>query len=77
MRRCTLEAGHGASHQIIISWDDDECFNPLEVAPQPQQEVHVDYDPAPIVPPAQPETCIACNHLHVGGICKCGCHAHI
>ena len=88
MRRCTLDAGHAGDHHIIITWTDDECFTPsspsLMVVQDPNDPLkvtplaaeHYEIDPAP-PPPPKPQACVACNHHHKGGTCKCGCYEHI
>jgi len=88
MRRCTLEAGHEKDHAIYITWTDDECFSPEDPvqnvvhipvripAEEPSIKMEMEYDPEPIQP-KKPDTCVACQHNHVGGECKCGCYAHI
>jgi hypothetical protein len=70
LQRCTLNAGHDGDHGIFITWGDNDCFTPATVK--------LDYDLAP--PPVEEtavESCAACNHMHKGNTCKCGCYSHI
>lgn len=68
--RCDKKAGHTGNHAITRSWTDDECVMP-SAAPRPTTP--------PVAPPepVAPVKCIACKHMHKGGICQCGCHEHI
>jgi hypothetical protein len=80
MRRCTLEAGHSEDHAIYITWTDNECFSPdqpVHVPVHNQESVGMEYDPQPLPPAKTVEACVACQHKHIGGECKCGCYAHI
>lgn len=70
-QRCDHPAGHPGKHVVMDEWDDDECFNPIQkAAPAPPPP------PAPIGDPTVGK-CVACQHMHKGGVCKCGCHEHI
>lgn len=82
-RRCEQRAGHASKHSYTISWDDDECYNPVTQPPQPvlaaiNQAMTAVAQP-PVVATEQPaaKKCVACSHMHRGGECKCGCHEHI
>jgi len=74
--RCEHPAGHPGSHIVEFTWDDDECAVPV------QNPVQVPATP-PSAPPQVPDLvattvkCVACQHQHKGGPCKCGCHEFI
>lgn len=71
--RCDMPAGHSGEHSITVSWNDEQCWSPdfdEPVALTVVQDVH-----EPVQ--EKPEACIACNHMHRGGECKCGCYNHV
>lgn len=79
-QRCDMPAGHPGDHGIQFTWTDDDCYNPIlsagESRPSPAK-------PAAIVTlptvPTQPTVikCVACQHQHKNGECKCGCYEFI
>lgn len=88
--RCDMPAGHSGDHSITVSWDDNQCWSPETDEPVALRVVQPDMmsglvdnhvrEPvrAPAVePPAAPAKCVACQHQHKGGACKCGCHEFI
>ena len=73
MDRCGKRASHKGAHSITIEWDDDQCFNydkAVELAPEPTPIKII----APVVDITQ---CVACNHRHADGPCKCGCYEFV
>lgn len=72
--RCEHPAGHPGNHVVSKEWTDAECATPGEPV---QNLVRVPI--APQEPPTQapPTKCVACQHHHKGGACKCGCHEFI
>lgn len=81
MARCDMPAGHTGEHSITVSWGDEQCWSPetdepvaLKVVPPDIMSGPVDN---PVQEPVQPEPCVACNHMHKSGDCKCGCYEHI
>lgn len=80
--RCDMPAGHPGDHCVERTWGDDECLDPSTLtrgqrtAPQESAvTLDMDYTPAPAEP--APSRCIACQHQHKGGTCKCGCYEYI
>jgi hypothetical protein len=69
--RCEHPAGHPGDHMVGIQWTDAACAVPDELKPIP-------YVPTekPVVE-TKPESCVACDHMHKAGVCKCGCYEHI
>lgn len=71
--RCEHPAGHPGNHVVSKEWTDAECAMPGEA-----NVVQI-----PVPAPAQPKLevvevkCVACQHKHKGGACKCGCHEFI
>lgn len=70
--RCEHPAGHPGNHVVSKEWEDKDCAipgqGPVQVpVPQPPAEKLV----------SAPTKCVACNHQHKGGGCKCGCHEFI
>lgn len=83
-RRCEQRAGHVSRHSFTISWEDDECYNPVKEPTPPPPPVLAAINSAvnavaAVVETEQPtpKKCVACSHMHRGGECKCGCHEHI
>jgi len=76
--RCELDAGHDSPHMVATVWNDDECFDPTKTQ-QPTKTLPPIVKPSINIdtPPAQPSRCVACNHQHKGGECKCGCYEYI
>jgi hypothetical protein len=74
--RCTHPAGHPGNHVIEITWTDDECVIPGHSVPA---TLMTDISDAVVhdVLQDEPESCVACNHMHKSGACKCGCYEHI
>ena len=77
--RCHHPAGHPGDHIIEITWTDNECVTPGQPAPSmtgisPAPAVQ---EPVQVVQDEEPEACIACNHMHKGGECRCGCYNHV
>ena len=70
--RCDKHAGHPGDHAITHTWTDSECF-----APNQQPTPHIPAPPAIPMTDNVPAKCVACQHQHKGGPCKCGCHEHI
>lgn len=71
--RCDMPAGHSGEHSITVTWGDEQCWSPdfdepvaLTVVPDVHEPVQ-----------EEPESCVACTHMHRGGACKCGCYEHI
>lgn len=75
-QRCEHPAGHPGNHVITAEWTDDECFSPIKHQ-LPDISTPVPVHPAPPVLESQPVKCVACNHQHKSGPCKCGCHEQI
>lgn len=80
--RCDMPAGHPGDHSITVSWGDEQCWSPETDEPISLTVVHSDDTMSQPVDnvvqeSVQPEGCVACNHLHKGGSCKCGCYEHI
>lgn len=76
--RCDKEAGHDERHASFIFWTDSECFTPGKPIETPAQIVERLVQQAPAIAAAtEPSACVACKHMHKGGVCKCGCHEHI
>ena len=67
--RCEHPAGHPGNHVVTAEWTDEECYAPPTGAPTPA--------PAPAPATLVTQKCVACQHMHKGGVCKCGCHEHI
>lgn len=72
--RCEHPAGHPGKHVVSKEWGDDECAVPNQIAQPVQELVQV---PLPEQPVIEATNCVACNHKHKGGPCKCGCHEFI
>lgn len=79
-QRCEHPAGHPGNHVITAEWTDEECYSPIrhQLPQQPMSEpttglVTLVENKAPV----EPAACVACNHHHRGGQCKCGCHEFI
>lgn len=70
--RCQHPAGHPGNHMIEQTWTDLECATPGEFAPVPYVPVE-----KPKAEPTKSDPCVACEHMHKGGTCKCGCYEHI
>lgn len=80
--RCQLDAGHEEPHTIYTTWRDDQCYEPDKSLHTLMQPVATAGDSGAgtikALPPfAEPASCVACKHMHKGGVCKCGCHEHI
>lgn len=79
--RCDMPAGHPGDHSITVSWDDEQCWSPETDEPVALRVVTPDMMSGPVdnvvQEPVQAEACIACNHMHKNGDCKCGCYEHI
>lgn len=72
--RCEHPAAHAGKHAVTREWSDSECFEPIKV------NRPVASPATPIVAPVETKpriNCVACNHNHVGGVCKCGCYESI
>jgi hypothetical protein len=69
--RCDMPAGHTGDHAVERTWSDDDCAMPTAPPPAPP----VVLETVPIVEPAA--NCVACQHKHKGGQCKCGCHEFV
>jgi len=69
--RCDMPAGHTGEHSITVSWNDEQCWSPDMDEPVALTVVQ------DIPEPVRSEACIACNHMHKSGECKCGCYEHI
>lgn len=79
-RRCEQPAGHATTHSYTVSWDDKECYNPSSKPPAILPPVNAALEAvvaAAAPPPPSNAKCVACQHQHRGGVCKCGCHEHI
>ena len=76
--RCEHPAGHNGDHVIQKTWTDKECATPgeFEIKSAPGNSV-TGTSVAEPVSEKKIENCSACNHVHVGGNCKCGCYTHI
>ena len=74
--RCEHPAGHPGKHIVTFEWGDEECAVPVQ---KPVQVPASAPPPPPQEPPlvAAPTKCVACQHHHKSGTCKCGCHEHI
>jgi hypothetical protein len=74
--RCEHPAGHNGNHIIEQTWTDEECAAPTQSAPATSNLIQVS---APVTQVLQEEIikCVACNHAHKNGECKCGCHEFI
>lgn len=72
--RCEHPAGHPGKHVVTAEWGDDECFTPGTPKPPIAAPIPA---AAPLVATSQPEKCIACQHAHKAGPCKCGCYEYI
>jgi hypothetical protein len=79
--RCHHPAGHPGDHIIEITWTDDQCVTPgVPTLGQSQPApAMTDVSYAVVQDPVhdEPEPCVACNHMHKSGACKCGCYEHI
>lgn len=77
--RCDMPAGHTGDHSITIAWTDDQCVVPSLGQGQPAQAVTEMSDVTVQVPVQvkEVESCVACDHMHKAGPCKCGCYSHI
>lgn len=73
--RCDHPAGHPGKHMIATEWDDSECYAPNGFQTQTKAAAPVVESETAI--PATTNKCIACNHAHKSGECKCGCHSFI
>ena len=74
--RCSLRAGHPGDHVRKITWTDADCQGAQLI------EVLAVDAPIPFIPtqteqPRPATKCVACQHQHPGGECKCGCKTHI
>jgi hypothetical protein len=80
--RCEHPAGHNGEHVVQKTWTDQECATPGEFLSTPGHSM-IGTSVAEYVSDIEPvsekiiEKCSACNHVHVGGNCKCGCYTHI
>lgn len=74
--RCDHPAGHPGHHAITVTWTDDECFTPGQptIVKQAKQATPPEM---PQIAEVKPESCVACQHKHKGGPCKCGCYEQI
>ena len=74
-----MPAGHSGDHSITVSWDDNQCWSPEIDEPVALRVVTPDMMSGAVDNPVQEpvEACIACNHMHKNGDCKCGCYEHI
>ena len=81
--RCDMPAGHTGDHSITVSWGDEQCWSPETDEPVALRVVEPDMMSGPVdnyvQEPVQekPEACVACNHMHKSGECKCGCYNHV
>lgn len=78
--RCDSEAGHTGKHSIMVSWDDSECITPDQPSREAAALAFVEATRPVLAPPVakpEPNRCIACQHQHRGGDCKCGCYEFI
>lgn len=77
-QRCDHPAGHPGNHVIMAEWTDEECFSPIQHQ-LPKQAVQSKPEPpmTPISPKPEVTNCVACQHKHRGGECKCGCYEFI
>jgi len=73
--RCEKRAGHTGDHLVSTTWNDDECYAPDRVPATPQGKplIEIFAKEEEVVA----SKCVACQHMHRGGVCKCGCHEHI
>lgn len=83
-----MPAGHPGDHAIQTTWTDKECaWAEPAISKQTTNPGSVTVPGTPGLPvtelspeptkPKEPTRCVACNHTHKGGQCKCGCHEHI
>jgi hypothetical protein len=70
--RCEHPAGHPGDHAVQKTWTDLECATPGEFEPAPPVV-------APVIPPLVQKvvSCVACQHKHKDGPCKCGCYEFV
>lgn len=71
--RCSLRAGHAGDHVRKVTWADSDSQG------APLIEVLAVDAPIPFVPVEAPKSdkCVACQHQHRPGECKCGCKEFI
>lgn len=80
--RCEHPAGHPGNHAVQKTWTDLQCATPGEFTPAPATLV-TDIAPQKTQPlvtavaSVAVTKCIACNHAHKSGECKCGCYEFI
>ena len=74
-QRCEHPAGHPGNHVIMAEWSDEECFAPMTTPLSRALGAAPVLAPPPPPPPAT--KCVACQHSHRGGECKCGCYEFI
>lgn len=83
--RCDHPAGHPGDHVTMTTWTDEECFSPIRHQLPPValttpllEKSKLPSIPVPPDPPAADVgKCVACNHRHASGACKCGCYESI
>ncbi len=72
--RCEHPAGHSGDHAVQKTWNDLQCATPGEFGDQPKPVVVT----APVVQaPVEITSCVACQHKHKGGECRCGCYEFV
>lgn len=77
--RCEHPAGHPGNHMTSQSWTDLECATPGEFdIPEHSAPATLVTVPVPAPTESAPSTkCVACQHSHKGGTCRCGCYEYI
>lgn len=82
--RCEHPAGHPGDHVVMKTWNDLECATPGEFSAKPEPirsnpaQQHLNPPLSTATAPAVPDDkCVACNHRHASGACKCGCYEQI
>ena len=81
--RCEHPAGHPGDHVVMKTWTDSECAtptNPLQEVIAAPLSTAVAPPSIPLPPPPDPDDadkCVACQHRHKGGPCKCGCYSFV
>lgn len=84
--RCEHPAGHPGDHTTSTSWTDIECATPGEFG-QPATAKTGILDGTEFISQTPEKTeelvsvpitnCVACNHKHKGGACRCGCYEFV